>query len=135
MSVTMINRQSAPRNVIFVAAVLLPGCQPPSRPPTSTVATRLLPETTTEQKLYASQKYRICLEQRAKAMDDGTSDAMTIAQSMRGACKPEMIEKAEAMAGGGSVEIYWQIAESLDRREVDSSLDAVLAERKQQRGR
>ena len=92
-----------------------------------------LPPTTTEQKMDALRRYRTCLVNKARSIDDHRSDAMTIAKAMRGSCKPEMAEMARSVAGGASTETYRQIAESAERREVDAALNAILTERKERR--
>jgi hypothetical protein len=116
---------------VLVVGLLLAGCQSP--PPPSSVPASLLPATTTEQKMVALRRYRTCLVNRARSIDDYKSDAMTIANAMRGSCKPEMAEMARSMAGGANTETYRQIADSADRRAVDAALNAVLTERKHRR--
>jgi hypothetical protein len=81
----------------------------------------------------ALRRYRTCLIDRARSVDDHKSDAMTIATSMRGSCKREMEDMARSIAGGATTEAYWQIAASADRREVEAALNAVLTERKERR--
>ena len=118
--------------VLIAGLLLLSGCQS-SPPPPSTAPMSLLPATTTEQKMDTLRRYRTCLVNRARSIDDYKSDAMTIATSMRGSCKPEMANMARSMAGGATTETYWQIAASADRREVEAALNAVLTERKERR--
>jgi hypothetical protein len=116
---------------LLIGLPLLAGCQ--SSPPPSPASANLLPATTTEQKMDALRRYRTCLVNRARSIDDYKSDAMTIATSMRGSCQPEKADMARSMAGGATKETYWQIAASADRREVEAALNAVLAERKERR--
>jgi hypothetical protein len=116
---------------LAIGVPLLAGCQ--SSPPPSAVTTNLLPATTTEQKMDALRRYRTCLVNRARSIDDYKSDAMTIATSLRGSCQPEKADMARSMAGGASTETYWQIAASADRREAEAALNAVLTERKERR--
>ena len=119
---------------LLAVGLLLCACQSPS-PPTAAARSNLVPSTTTEQKVAALRRYRTCLLARARSVDDYKSDAMTIAISMRGSCRPEMAEMAKSTAGGTSTETYYQIAASAERREVDAALNAVLTERKERRGR
>jgi hypothetical protein len=81
----------------------------------------------------ALRRYRTCLIDRARSVDDHKSDAMTIATSMRGSCKREMADMARSLAGGATAEAYLQIAASAERREVEAGLNAVLTERKERR--
>ena len=116
---------------LIAGSPLLSGCQSPL--PLSTAPISPLAPTTTEQKMDALRRYRTCLVNKARAIDDHKSDAMTIATAMRGSCKPQMADMARSMAGGASTETYRQIAQSAERREVDAALNAVLTERKERR--
>ena len=117
---------------LLAAGLLFSGCRS-STQLSATASSSLLPATTTEQKVEALRRYRACLVARARSVDDYKSDAMTIAMSMRGSCRPELAEMAKATAGGAGIEAYNQIAESAVRREVDAALNAVLTERKERR--
>ena len=121
--------------VLIGGLLLLVGCQS-SQPPSAPSAS-LLPPTTTEQKMDALRRYRTCLIDRARSVDDHKddhkSDAMTIATSMRGSCKREMTDMARSLAGGATSEAYLQIAASAERREVEAALNAVFTERKESR--
>ena len=81
----------------------------------------------------ALRRYRTCLVNRARSVDDHKSEAMTIATSMRGSCKREMADMARSLAGGATADAYWQIAASADRREIEAALNAVFTERKESR--
>ena len=116
---------------LIAGSPLLAGCQSALQP--SPAPVDLLPPTTTEQKMDALRQYRTCLVNKARSIDDHKSDAMTIANAMRGSCKPRMFDMARSMAGGASTETYRQIAWSAERREVDAALNAVLTERKERR--
>jgi hypothetical protein len=116
---------------LAIGLPLLAGCQ--ASPPPSAASANLLPATTTEQKMDALRRYRTCLVNRARSIDDYKSDAMTIATSMRGSCQPEKADMARSMAGGATSDTYWQIAASADRREAEAALNAVLTERKERR--
>jgi hypothetical protein len=115
--------------ILIAGLLLLAGCQ--SQQPPSAASASLLPPTTTEQKIDALRRYRTCLIDKARSVDDHKSDAMTIATSMRGSCKREMADMARSIAGGATTDAYWQIAASADRREVEAALNAVLTERKE----
>jgi hypothetical protein len=115
--------------ILIAGLLLLAGCQSPQPP--SAASASLLPPTTTEQKIDALRRYRTCLIDRARSVDDHKSDAMTIATSMRGSCKREMTDMARSLAGGATADAYSQIAASAERREVEAALNAVLVERKE----
>jgi hypothetical protein len=117
--------------VLLSGLLLLVGCQ--SSQSTSAPSAGLSPPTTTEQKIDALRRYRACLIQRARSIDDHRSDAMTIASSMRGSCKRELADMARSLAGGAPADAGWEIAASAERREVEAALNAVLTERKEQR--
>jgi hypothetical protein len=113
--------------ITLAVAVLLFGCEPPPTPPKPV---SLMPPTTTEEKRAAIQEYHLCLEIRARSVDDHTSDAMTVARAIQGSCRPEMLEYATAMTGGLPTSSYYDMAQTLMGMELESSIKAVLAERR-----
>ena len=83
----------------------------------------------------AGRKYRNCLENREKALDNYTSDALTAARAMQGSCYPGMIDYTMAVEGRRPVDSYRHMIKAAMETELQSALNAVLTERRQRTDR
>lgn len=85
------------------------------------------------EKQSAVRAYRNCLIPYASRLDDGRSDAKTIAQAMKGACPAEKAAIFETAARGENGAVKQGIFRGMDSVEESTALQVVLAERNSQK--
>lgn len=83
------------------------------------------PASTTEKRT-ANVSYLNCLTPYAQRLDDGKSDAKTIAQAMRGACPTELESVYETMSRGENNAVKGMMRQQLASIEESSALQVVL---------
>lgn len=84
------------------------------------------PQATDAERQAAIGQYKNCLIPYAKRLDDGRSDAKTIAQAMRGACPTEMGSVYETMSRGENNAVKDMMRQRLGSIEESSALQVVL---------
>lgn len=77
----------------------------------------------------ATAAYMNCLIPYAKRLDDGRSDAKTIAQAMRGACGREVEAVYETASRGENEAVKQGIRHGMSSIEESTALQIVLANR------
>jgi hypothetical protein len=76
-------------------------------------------------------EYRECQVQKARILDDGISDALTIGQIIASACRPEMEQVAAAMSRGEkNRRVLPMVIERLASHAAEDAARMVLLERK-----
>jgi hypothetical protein len=101
------------------ALVLLGGCAHHEVEPTPAPASQL-------EKNAALTSYMNCLAPYAKRLDDGKSDARTIAQAMRGACPGEMESVIETISRGENNRVKMMMRQQFGSVEESTALKVVL---------
>lgn len=81
---------------------------------------------TNAEKQTANANYLNCLVPHAKRLDDGKSDAKTIAQAMKGACPSELQSVYETMSRGENNAVKGMMRQRLGSIEESSALQVVL---------
>lgn len=105
------------RLVIVASIAILAGCaaQPTTQPAASNVEKRA-----------AVAAYSNCLIPYAKNLDDGRSDAKTIAQAMRGACAKESAALYETSSRGENDAVKEMMRQRFGSLKDDLALKVVL---------
>jgi hypothetical protein len=75
-----------------------------------------------------------CFRRAAAALDDGTSDATTVAMGVLSACSSEMQKSETAMSAGHSLNYATNMSAILQRTDLESATEIVLLHRKETRG-
>lgn len=106
-------------NRIATAALLLilAGCVAP--PP-------VLPHATKAEQQEATGAYMNCLVPYAKELDDGRSDAKTIAQAMRGSCQKEFESIIETSSRGENEAVQRMMRQQFQPLREEFALKVVL---------
>jgi hypothetical protein len=90
-------------------------------------------ELTSEQKR-ASIAEGDCFRRAAAKLDDGTSDATTVAVGVVSACSPEEQKLESAMSAGHSLYYATSMSAGLQRMGLETATEIVLLHRKETRG-
>lgn len=83
----------------------------------------------------AETAYSKCLLQHAATMDDGISDAATIAQGVAPACVSELRNVEETYTRGENPQLQLMIRERLNATQQSEAVTAVLAVRRVRRSK
>lgn len=111
-------------NLKYIFAVLVASLAACTSAPTVSPVSR-------EEKVAAQFRFMECLTPHAIRLDDGKSDASTIALAMRGACSVEKEALYEIISRNESVEFKRTFRPDFERITEGSALKVVLATRKQ----
>ena len=91
-----------------------------------------VPAATEQEKTDALRAYISCLHNAARKMDDGKSDAVTIAIGIKSICAGEFARSVRITAQGKNPQVQRMIAERLEGHQIEIATTAVLDERKAQ---
>lgn len=94
----------------------------------SACANRPAPATDQEQSA-SGLAYIACLHESARKIDDGKSDAATIAMAIRPMCSGQFALYRESVSRGENVQVRRMVDERFSRAELDYGTRAVLDER------
>jgi hypothetical protein len=91
------------------------------------------PPASEEEKNSTTIVYVTCLVNAALKLDDGTSDASTIATAIQYSCPDQYDLMLKTLTRGRNSNVQDSVAESVERERLDDAVLAVLVARKKRR--
>lgn len=98
---------------------------------TAGAMTQLISQGSTEaEKRTATRAYLVCLQEQARRMDDGVSDALTVGAVVAPLCRSQLLTSLEVYTRGWTARDRLPLYESQIAREATIGAQAVLTERR-----